>query len=212
MNIEDKINIESHKLSEAYYPFYIEKYPRNKFQVYNKYKQFFIKAAQLFCIRDNYDANKLITAFMMDGFKFPQQLPNEKVWETYLNYLPAIKEKKSKDIEIAENIINAAIVLKRYGSIEEYFKLTINKISLFKNSLQFNPLLLCFSEWFEDFYNKNYKSFEYDLDIEKYRKEVYNLENNSDKIINKIKEILKDDYYLFKEETMKELEKSGFVF
>ena len=96
MNIEDKIISESYKLSEAYFPHYYKKYPRNKYQVYNTYKKYFIKAAQMFCIRDNYDAYKLIEAFVMDGFKYPQQLCNEQVWKTYISYLPGIQNKKSK--------------------------------------------------------------------------------------------------------------------
>ena len=98
MNIEEKIQFESRKLSDFYYPYYMEKrYPgamenfspvntkywQNK--VFFAYKKWFERAARMFCVRKEYDAEKLIQAFLLDGFKYPQQLGVEKVWEIYLS-------------------------------------------------------------------------------------------------------------------------------
>ena len=111
MNIEEKIQSESRKLSDFYYPYYMEKrYPgamenfspvntkywQNK--VFFAYKKWFERAARMFCVRKEYDAEKLIQAFLLDGFKYPQQLGVEKVWEIYLKYLPGLHNKKDEEL------------------------------------------------------------------------------------------------------------------
>ncbi len=209
MNIEERIVNESLNLSNAYFPYYFERYPRSRTQVYNKYKQYFIKAASMFCVRDYYNPKKLIKSFMMDGFKYPQQLPIEKVWKTYLEYLPNIPDEKPEDIQIAEKIVNACIELRRYNGVSDFLSKKINQLSLFKNKLKFDIMILTFSKTFEDFYNEHYKEFEYEIDFDMQRHRIFKLENGY-KIINKIKDFFKSDYFDYS--LQEELNNKGFVF
>ena len=211
MTIEDKIYSESLKLSEAYFPYYIKKYPRNKYQVYNTYKKFFLKAARMFCIRDNYDAKKLIQAFMADGFKFPQQLCNETVWKTYISYLPGLQNEKSEDKILIEDIIGAVIETNKYGGVKEWLAKVINQRMLLEDKLKFNPTYLAFSESFINFYNSNYDNFKTKLNLESLRNRVTK-SPYSKTIMHKIKANLKDDYYLRLADIGKELAALGIVF
>ena len=121
MNIEDLIQIEANKLFNAYLPYYIKhfNYRRNKFSL-EPQRKYFIKASQMFCVREGFDAEKLIASFMIDSFKWPAQLPQENVWKTYINYIPGIQSKKTKDEEVVEQIVNAAIELRRYGTVKKW--------------------------------------------------------------------------------------------
>lgn len=212
MNIEDQIQSESLRLSDFYYPYYYKKYKRTKNQVYNKYKDFFVKAASMFCIRDEYDAEKLINSFMLDGFKYPQQLCNESVWNTYINYMPGLYNKKERNKEVVENIVNAAIILKRNETVENWLNKKINQIALQQNSLGFDLTLFSFSYYFTNYC----KLLKLNIDINKLRNNVFLLDEPvKTKVLNKIKTLLKDDYYKTKEEDekfMKDLKDNGFIF
>lgn len=212
MNIEDRIQSESLRLSDFYYPYYYKKYKRTKNQVYNKYKDFFVKAASMFCIRDEYDAEKLINSFMLDGFKYPQQLCNEAVWNTYINYMPGLYNKKEKSKEVVENIVNAAIILKRNETVENWLNEKINQIALQQNYLGFDLTLFSFSYYFTNYC----KLLKLNIDINKLRNNVFSLDEPvKTKVLNKIKILLKDDYYKTKEEDekfMKDLKDNGFIF
>lgn len=212
MNIEDRIQSESLRLSDFYYLYYYKKYKRTKNQVYNKYKDFFVKAASMFCIRDEYDAEKLINSFMLDGFKYPQQLCNESVWNTYINYMPGLYNKKERNKEIVENIVNAAIILKRNETIENWLNKKINQIALQQNNIGFDLTLFSFSYYFTNYC----KMLKLNIDINKLRNNVFSLDEPvKTKVLNKIKTLLKDDYYKTKEEDekfMKDLKDNGFIF
>lgn len=190
MNIEEKILMESNKLFNAYYPYYLKHFngKRNRFTL-EKYKPYFNKAARMFCIREDYNANKLIDAFLLDGFKWPQQLPQENVWKTYKTYLPGLHEKKSKDLEVVEKIVAAANELKRYGTVQEWLNIKINQKMVIENKMKFSPILFSFSKTFKDFvYSNDIPISLFDL-----REQVCNCENKM-KILLKIKDILKEDY------------------
>ena len=90
MEIEQKIAIEAKKLSEYYANYYVKKYPRQKQTIINKFLPIFNKAATMFCIREGYDAKKLIDVFMMNGFKYPNQILNEYFWKEYEKVIAAI--------------------------------------------------------------------------------------------------------------------------
>ena len=66
-------------------------------------------------------------------------------------------------------------------------------LALFKNKQNYSILLLTFSKSFWEFYDNNYKSFEYDIDVEKIRNKIFALDN-SEKILSYIKHFLGDDY------------------
>ena len=204
MNIEEKISFEANKMLDKYYGYYFKRYPRKFIQVKSKFMPYFAKAASMFCIRDGYDAEKLIDAFMMDGFKFPTQLPNEQVWKTYKEYLPALHDKKDEEIEIVENIVNAAVAIKRAGGVEKWLASPLNQKMVVEEKMPFSALLLAFSSAFINFCNKECGD---NFDFECMRKYVLS-QKSSNKILKKIKEVLGIDYYLFDEE----LEKIGFVF
>ena len=226
MNIEEKIQFESRKLSDFYYPYYMEKrYPgamenfspvntkywQNK--VFFAYKKWFERAARMFCVRKEYeafahltrdmqktiidkkikfynvDAEKLIQAFLLDGFKYPQQLGVEKVWEVYLKYLPGLHNKKDEELEVVENIVGAALEIKKRGTVKDWMNIKINQRSIIENQIKFNPTLLAFSNSFVEFCEKENISI---YNIDKMKQRVLNL--NSEKILNKIKSFLKEDY------------------
>ena len=222
MNIEEKIQFESRKLSDFYYPYYMEKrYPgamenfspvntkywQNK--VFFAYKKWFERAARVFCVRKEYDAEKLIQAFLLDGFKYPQQLGVEKVFcvtgggamhlndslgrneqvEGVLKYLPGLHNKKDEELEVVENIVGAALEIKKRGTVKDWMNIKINQRSIIENQIKFNPTLLAFSNSFVEFCEKENISI---YNIDKMKQRVLNL--NSEKILNKIKSFLKEDY------------------
>lgn len=189
MNIEDLIQIEANKLFNAYLPYYIKhfNYRRNKFSL-EPQRKYFIKASQMFCVREGFDAEKLIASFMIDSFKWPAQLPQENVWKTYINYIPGIQSKKTKDEEVVEQIVNAAIELRRYGTVKEWLDKKINQRMVETNKMKFSPILFAFSNSFNDFCRGEY------YNLSKLRNEVFSCENKI-KIISKIKSILGEDYY-----------------
>ena len=195
MNIEERIVSEGIKLSEAYYPYYFKKYKRNKYQVYNKYKQYFEKIAQMFCIRENYNAKHFIEANQMDGFKFPQQMCNELSWKAYVDYSPCLYEEKSKEVVIIENLMSANIELKRNGNVKKWLSKKVNQIALEQNQAKIDLTLFSFSKEFNKYCKLN--NLNYNLD--NLRNNVLLLDNidNKNKIINKIKSILQEDYYTY---------------
>lgn len=203
MNIEEKIKSESRKLSDFYYPYYMEeRYPgamdnfsptNTKFwqnKVFFAYKKWFERAARMFCVRGEYDAEKLIQAFMLDGFKYPQQLGVEKVWETYLKYLPGLHNKKDVEVEVVEDIVNAVLEIRKRETVEKWLKIKINQRLIIENKIKFNPTILAFSSSFVEFCNNNCEGV---YDFSKLRKRVYDLKS-SEKILEKIKSFLKEDF------------------
>jgi hypothetical protein len=214
MTIEAKISSESRKLSDFYYPYYMEaRYPgamKNfteinhifwKNKVYYAYRKWFEKAASMFCVREKYDAELLIQGFLLDKFKYPQQLCNEYVWETYLKYLPGLHKKKPIEVEVVEGIVAAVIELKKYGSVKKWMEMPGVKEQIKNRAIRFDPTILAFSDCFFEFICKACPK-EYNLF--KMRDRVLNLKI-ADKIIEKIKNFLQEDYYLWKEETLEEL-------
>ena len=142
----------------------------------------------MFCVREGFDAEKLIASFMIDSFKWPAQLPQENVWKTYINYVPGIQSKKTKDEEVVEQIVNAAIELRRYGTVKEWLDKKINQRMVETNKMKFSPILFAFSNSFNDFCRGEY------YNLSKLRNEVFSCENKT-KIISKIKSILGEDYF-----------------
>jgi len=204
MNIEEKIKIESRKLSDFYYPYYMEKrYPgamdnftdtNTKFwknKVFFAYKKWFERAAKMFCVRENYNAEKLIQAFMLDGFKYPQQLGVEQVWKTYINYLPGLRTKKEEEKEIVESLVSSILEIKKTGTVEDWLNIKINQLSVINKSIKFNPIIFSFSVSFIDFCYNNCDGL---YDFENMRKVIFK-HSNKEKIIEKIKTFLKDDFY-----------------
>ena len=115
------------------------------------YKKWFERAARMFCVRKEYDAEKLIQAFLLDGFKYPQQLGVEKVWEIYLKYLPGLHNKKDEELEVAENIVGAALEIKKRGTVKDWINIKINQRLIIENQIKFKPTLLAFSNSFVEF-------------------------------------------------------------
>lgn len=189
MNIEDQIKIESIRMFDCYVPYYIKHYhyKRNKFSI-QKDMKYFEAAARLFCVREGYDAKKLIDAFMLDGFKFPAQLPYESVWKRYIDYSPGLSSNKSKEVEIVESIVSAAMELKRVGTVKDWLNKKLNQRAVETNQMRFSPLLFAFSDAFNNFCRGEY------YNLTELRNKVFVLPSK-DKIIDKIKSILGEDFY-----------------
>lgn len=191
MNIEQLILIEGGKLFNEYYPHYLKHFngQRNKFTL-EKYRPYFNNAARMFCVREGYDAEKLITAFLLDGFKWPQQLPQENVWKTYKAYLPGLHNKKSHDVEVVEKIVSAATELKRYpNGVPQWLSSKINQKTVIENKMKSSPILFSFSKSFSNFIYDN----DVNLSLFDLREKVYSC-NQRNKIIAKIQSILGDDF------------------
>jgi len=198
MNIEKLIYSESRKLSEFYYPYYIENRKievedeetelRIKNKIYFHYKQYWEKIARMFCVRESYNAEKLIIAALMDGFKYPQQIAVEYTWELYKQYLPGIKDKKTIEIENIEEIVKSVLEVKRIGSVKDW--ININKTKIINNFISVSPMLLSFSRTFIIFCEENCPEV---YDFDKFKNKVYNLKN-CDKVLEKIEKFLGNDY------------------
>lgn len=192
MNIEEKNHIEANKLIDYYYPYYYKKYPRTKKMVATKYANHFYKAAEMFSIRDNYDAEKLIQSFMLDGFKFPMALPFESTWKRYVNYYVGLKDKEPPEVELVKKIVNAAKVLKDYETVQNWLDKKSNQLALQTNNVNFDLTLFSFSFSFEFYVLENAID---SINIHSLRNNVLLLPNYTIKIklFNKISNLLGSD-------------------
>ena len=210
MEIEQKIAIEAKKLSEYYANYYVKKYPRQKQTIINKFLPIFNKAANMFCIREGYDAKKLIDVFMMNGFKYPNQILNEYFWKEYEKAYLYVKE-ENEDKQIVEEIVNSILQIKKYRTVSDWLDNVSNQLNIKSNKSQLVTLLV-FSGSFENFYANN--SFKYNISFMAERFRVMNSRYSS-KIMPKIISFLGDDYYKTdhsKEWWYKEMDKLNFVF
>lgn len=205
--IEQIIDREALKMFDAYYPLYVKKYPRTRSQVYKKFYSYFRKTASLFCIRESFDSEKFIKSQMIEDFKFPTQFPNEMAWAKYQEYLPTFKE-KSPEIEIVEKIVNASLELKHYEGMEDWLKFTQNQEMVIEDRMKVSPLLFSFSTTFCDFCKENCPEV---YDLQGMRRLVLS-QKCGKKLLEKIKEILKNDYVMFYENFKKMLDREGIVF
>jgi len=204
---EQVINKATLDLFNAYYPFYFKKYPRTKKQVYSKFYNSFYKTASLFCIRDGFDPEKFVKSQMMEEFKFPQQFCNEKAWDDYIDKLPVLGE-IDPELEIVEKIVSAGLELKRYETVEKWLSIIVNQRMLEEGKMRFTPYLFAFSSTFIKYCHDN-NIIVYDLPS---LRDKVNALKSSKKIIAKIKEVLKDDYFTFYEDAEKELERLKIYF
>lgn len=206
-----KIQKESMKLFDAYFVAYFEdKYPglykqlspeditrhKNKL-LYSgrgtRNKAYFDKAASMFSYRDEYNAEKFVQAAMLDGFKYPPQLCNEMLWKTYLSYLPGLSERKEDDREVVEEIVDAVMEIRRYGTMSDWISRKTTQMAIRENCLKIRPTLLAFSKMFVEYCDENGIEH-YDFDSIKSR--VAGIKS-VEKVEKKIKEFLKEDCNIY---------------
>lgn len=195
MHIEEKIKIEADKLEEFFYRYYIKKYIRTKYIFHKKFHVYFVKAAEMFSVRTDYDAFKLVQSFFIDGFKYPTQFPKEQTWKTYLSYYSGLLSEEDKNNELKRAVIqvlSGVEQIKKFGSIDNCLKNVLVKDAIFRNRQKFSLKLFFFSKSFYNFYKENYDKFDRKYNFTVMR---FNLISNKE-VLDKIKKVLKDDYIL----------------
>jgi len=203
MDIEKLIYSESKKLSDFYCSYYIKEKYKNWEELYEEdinkiknkiffhYKKYWLQAAKMFSIREDYNAEKLIDAALMGGFKYPPQIPIEYTWKLYKQYLPALKEKKSEEVETIEEIVNSILEIKRTGTVKDWLNSKINQTKIINNFISVSPIVLSFSKAFIDFCDENCPDV---YNFTYFRNKVFKLKSK-DKVLEKIKNFLGEEDY-----------------
>jgi hypothetical protein len=174
-----------------YYDFYARKRPIGYRNFCNKYGGYFEKSAEMFSKRKDFDPKKFVHALMIEGFIYPQQFPIEKNWEKYERNKDSFTEENDEMI-LAKMIVSSVKELNG-RTVEEYLKNSFNQFPIFSGEQNFSLGVFLFSKYFERFYNKNIDKFEKPINIKILRIKFFQYK----RIIDKIKEVLKDDYYSF---------------
>ena len=154
-----------------------------------KNKKYFENTVDLFSNREEWDVNKFIKCmFDYYGDIWPAQLPQEKNWKIYIEY----KNKYEKNIykEIAEELLSTynRVKIATKGDYKKYFEEKRHEILRGNTSVLF--FLFCksfYSSFSEEEINKIYGENK-DIELRK------NYIKTNKKIINKLKEVLNDDF------------------
>lgn len=175
---------------EYYYNYYKEKRPIGFNNFYNKYKKYFDNTDNMFGQRKEFSPEAFIHAILLEGFVYPQQLPIEKNWEIYERNKSSYK-KENEDIILAKNIVSAYKNLKS-GTVETFLNSPFNRLAIFNGKQSFPIDFFFFSKYFISFYKEHENDFKVKYNIQIGRVKYFQYK----KIIEKIKEILGEDYYL----------------
>ena len=173
-----------------YYNYYKKTRPIGFRNFNNKYHRFFEKANDMFSGRPEFNPFAFIYSIMLEGFIYPQQIPVEKNWETYERNKASYSEEESEAITLAKEIVSGAKALNG-RTVKEFLENSFNKYDMINGGGNYSKRIFFFSKEFRSFYEDNEGKFNrtYDFSIMRQRVFAY------PKIIKKIKEILKDDYF-----------------
>lgn len=192
MPIEDLVGINARIMCEHYYFNYYKKYrPIGVKNFTNKYLKYFIKAAEMFCIRDDFKPKGFIDSILVEGFIYPTQIPVERNWKTYqrnsLEYAQEPKKQISPEAEMVHRVVNVFTFLHDRTIKQMVSSPMLNKvfISDYDND-NLDLCVYCFSKSFQEFSEK--ESFIIDFKEEQDKIKKYQ------KIYNKIKDKLGDDF------------------
>ena len=160
-----------------------------------KYFKYFEQAARMFCVRNNFSAQRFIESFFYgEGVKYPQQLPYEKNWEKYKSYISNTKNNDNNEEEViyAKKLVSSARVFEKYEDMNDF----LNKGGYYLQQIKkgyndFDDLIFWFSKIFNDYYTEHKDEF-VSKNPEVIRAGLLTI--GSKKIVNKIKQILKEDY------------------
>ena len=191
MPIEDLIGVNARIMCEHYYFTYYKKYrPIGHKNFEKRYLKYFEKAAQMFCVREDFKPKGFIDSVLAEGFIYPTQIPIEKNWKTYqrnsIEYAQEIKEEKP-DVTMAKRVVNIFTYLhgRAISQITNSPMLSQDLIKDYDND-NLDLCVYCFSKSFMDFAEKS--SFIIDFKKEQSKIKKYQ------KIFDKIKEKLGEDF------------------
>lgn len=203
MNIENLLNKAANEMCSRYYFDYyvINKSEQLKeatsqerrellknnynYQFYPKYIKYFNKAAEMFAIREDFNANLFIDLILSNDFLYPPQIPQEKNWKTYL--------RNSQEKEVVNSSFETAVKVKDFflflgkRSVFDLLKDYFNKIKILNDygEGKLDLSVLCFSKSFKEFAKKENMMIDFFEEQNKI----------NEKIKNKIKEKLNDDFF-----------------
>ena len=171
------------------------KYYLNNDAFVKKYFKYFEQTARMFCVRNNFYAQRFIESFFYgEGVKYTQQLPYERNWEKYKSYISNTKNNDSNEEEViyAKKLVSSARVFEKYEDMNDF----LNKGGYYLQQIKkgyndFDDLIFWFSKTFNDYYIEHKDEF-VSKNPEVIRAGLLTI--GSKKIINKIKQILKEDY------------------
>lgn len=153
----------------------------------SKWWPYFEKVIDKFCDRENWDPSVFIEAqfFFKGGKVYPPELPTEKSWKNFLDYLN-YKEKESDEETTVKNALNGFSSVKNFClknnipfGVSEYIDNDYNRKKIERNEIPIHFFL--FSKVFN-------KKFNIKDDIKK------TLVRSNKKLLEKIKNVLKEDY------------------
>lgn len=203
MNIENLLNKAANEMCSHYYFDYyvINKSEQLKeatsqerrellknnynYQFYPKYIKYFNKAAEMFAIREDFNANLFIDSILSNDFLYPPQIPQEKNWKTYL--------RNSQEKEIVNSSFETAVKVKDFflflgkRKISDLLNDYFNKVKILNDygNDRLDLSVLCFSKSFKEFSKKENMM----IDFKEEQSKI------NEKIKNKIKEKLNDDFF-----------------
>lgn len=170
---------------------FFEKYNRkiNKKIFLEKNKKYFYNFALKVYERDNINLEKLIEVLFRinNNEVFPPMLNNDKIFEYYENLKNEIiidneEDELEKELEIGVKKL-------KNKSIKDFLEKPGNKFDVLSN--KFNLRLFCFSKYFNIWYEDNEDKFNKRINLFNCRYRVIKYA----KLVKKIKEYLKEDYY-----------------
>lgn len=177
--------------------FYYHNYYKRKIGYINfqkKYLKYFEYIEDTYGGTPNFDPKNYIAANMIDGFKYPQQLTTNAC---YLNARNAKIYKPEEDEQIVFARQMKSFVEQLKGqTVEQYLKNGFNCLDLYSIKDESLIRFLCFSKNFGYFLDENEGKFDKIIRPENYRARV----NAYPRLVNKLKEILGDDWYGNKED------------
>lgn len=155
------------------------------YQFYPKYIKFFNKAAEMFSLREDFEAELFIDSVLAEGFLYPPQIPQEKNWKIYL------RNSQEKEI-IVNNSFETAVKVKDFfvflgkRKISDLLNDYFNKVKILNDygNDHLDLSVLCFSKSFKEFSKKENMM----IDFKEEQSKI------NEKIKNKIKEKLGEDF------------------
>ncbi len=191
MPIEDLVGMNARIMCEHYYFTYYKNYrPIGHRNFEKKYLKYFIKAAEMFCVREDFKPKGFIDSVLAEGFIYPTQIPVERNWKIYQrNSVEYAQEKKKEKpgVIMAKRIAGIFSYLNN-RSIEQIVNspfISQDLISGYANDT-LDLCVYCFSKSFMQFAEREGMIIDFKQEqstIKKYKK-----------IVEKIKEKLNEDF------------------
>lgn len=191
MPIEDLVDINAKIMCKHYYFTYYKSYrPIGHRNFEKKYLKYFIKAAEMFCVRQGFKPEGFVDSVLAEGFVFPMQFPYERNWEVFQrNKVEFAQEKvvEKPSVVLARRVAGIFSYLNN-RTIEQITSSPFTSQDLITDYADDNLDLCvyCFSKSFIDFAKKENIIIDFAEEQNKIKKYK--------KIFEKIKEKLGNDF------------------